>query len=47
MEEWSQKETNYTKGGGWKKETTIDPGGTSREEVIWVVRKRDCGKERG
>ena len=25
---------------GWKKEATIDPGGTSREELIWVARKR-------
>ena len=28
------KETNYAKGGGWQKRTTMDPGGTSREEVI-------------
>ena len=34
------KETVYAKGRGCKKETTMDPGGTSREEVIWVARKR-------
>ena len=48
MVEWSQKETNYAKGGGWKKETTMDPGGTSREKVIWVARKRETvGREGG
>ena len=34
-------------GRGMEKKTTMDPGGTSREEVIWVARKRDCGKGRG
>ena len=44
------KETNYAKGGGWKKEatmSTMDPGGTSREEVIWVARKRQTVGRRG
>ena len=41
------KETDYAKGGGLKKETTMDPGGTNREEVIWVARKRQTVGRKG
>lgn len=33
------KETVYAKGREWKNDRTMNQGGTSRDEVIWVARK--------
>ena len=41
MEEWSQKETNYAKGGGWKKETTMHHSEPFTEVRVERKKKKD------